>query len=215
MRRRRRREEEELEEREESAKPQLPQLAELDEGKRAGILEEIQSAGGNKAFSEVVAGQQLQRETAPAPLRDVSEGRIYMTVDGIKGPEVRKGHEGQFEVEKFDLEQEVPHDVTSGLPTGARRFSEAVVVVRKSTATPKFRQALSTNQVLETITIDDGIEKTALSKVTVVGIKEMGAGKVQLRFVFKDITWTAGDVEFTDQWGSEGEQPRWRPRQGG
>jgi type VI secretion system Hcp family effector len=215
MRRRRRLEEEELEEREQSAKPQLPQLAELDEGKRAGILEEIQSAGGNKAFSEAVSGQQLQRETAPAPLRDVSDGRTYMTVEGIKGPEVRKGHEGQFEVEKFDLEQDVPHDPGTGLPTGVRRLSEAVVVVRKSTATPKFRQALATNQVLEKITIDDGIEKTALSKVTVVGVKEMGAGKVQLRFVYKEIGWTAGDVEFTDEWGTQGEPSRWRPRQGG
>jgi hypothetical protein len=213
MRRRRRLEEEELEEREQATKPQLPQLAELDEGKRAGILEEIQSAGGNKAFSQVVAGQHLQRETAPAPLREVSAGRTYMTVDGIKGPEVLKGHEGQFEVERFDLEQEVPHDPGSGLPTGVRRFSEAIVVVRKSSATPKFRQALSTNQVLEKITIDDGIEKTALSKVTVVGVKEMGAGKVQLRFVFKEVTWTAGDVEFTDEWGSAGEPSRWRPRQ--
>jgi type VI protein secretion system component Hcp len=203
MRRRRRLEEEELEEREHAAKPQLPQLAELDEGKRAAVLEELQSAGGNRAFQQVVAGQQLQRETAAAPVRDLASDRTYMTVEGIKGPETWKKHEGQFEVEAFELEQSVPHDPGSGLPTGVRRFSEAIVVVRKSSATPKFRQALGQNQVIKTITIDDGIEVTTLSDVNVVGVKEMGAGKVQLRFVYKKIAWSSGGNEFEDEWRAQ------------
>jgi len=203
MRRRRRFEEEELEEREQSAKPQLPQLAELDEGKRAGVLEELQSAGGNRAFSQVVSGPHLQRETAAAPVRELSTNRTYMTVDGIKGPETWKTHEGQFEVESFDLEQSSPRDRASGLATGKRQFSEAIVVVRKSSATPKFRQALAQNQIIKTVTIDDGIEVTTLSDVTVVGVKEAGAGKVQLRFVYKKIGWSSGGVEWSDEWGEK------------
>jgi type VI protein secretion system component Hcp len=201
MRRRRRLEEEELEETEQPAKLQLPQLAELDEGKRAGVLEELQSAGGNRAFSQVVAGQQLQRETAAAPV--LLAERTYMTVDGIKGPETWKKHEGQFEVESFELEQSSPRDRATGQATGKRQFSEAIVVVRKSSATPKFRQALSHNQVIKTITIDDGIEVTTLSDVTVVGVKEAGTGKVQLRFVYKKISWSSGGNVFEDEWSSE------------
>jgi type VI protein secretion system component Hcp len=203
MRRRRRLEEEELEEREQSAKPQLPQLAELDEVKRAGVLEELQSAGGNRAFSQVVAGQQLQRETAATPVRELLAERTYMTVDGIKGPETWKKHEGQFEVESFELEQSSPRDRATGLATGKRQFSEAIVVVRKSSATPKFRQALAHNQVIKTITIDDGIEVTTLSDVTVVGVKEAGTGKVQLRFVYKKISWSSGGNVFEDEWSAE------------
>jgi phage tail-like protein len=62
MRRRRRWEEEELEERERPAKPQL---AQLDEGTRAGVLEELQRAGGNNAVQRVV-GAQLQRDPTTA-----------------------------------------------------------------------------------------------------------------------------------------------------
>ncbi len=44
------------------------QLARLDTATRAGVLEELQRAGGNRAVQEVVAGAKLQRDVA-APTR--------------------------------------------------------------------------------------------------------------------------------------------------
>jgi type VI protein secretion system component Hcp len=193
----RRRWEDELEERERAAKPQLSQL---DEGKRAGVLEELQRAGGNRALQQVVGGQQLQREAAPA--RSFG-GRTYMTVDGIKGPEMRKSFEGQFEVDSWNYEATSPRDPATGQARGERRHSEVVVVVQKSGATTRFRQALATNEIIKTVAIDDGIERMTMSNVSVVGIKEAGTGKVQLRFVFQKVIFSSEGVEAEDDWAAQ------------
>jgi hypothetical protein len=89
---RRRRWEEELDrEAERAAKPPLArQLSVLDEGKRAGVLEELQSAGGNRALQQVVGGL-LQRDTATTAQRPSSVGgraatRWMVSLDGTAVP---------------------------------------------------------------------------------------------------------------------------------
>src|SRR5687768_12470269 len=118
MARRRRRWEEELE-RELERPTERAQLADLDEGKRAGMLEELQRAGGNRALQQVVGSQQLQREAAPTvPKLQQRETRTYMSVKGVPGPVLEKAHRGQFDVIKFSHKVVSPRDSASGQPTG-------------------------------------------------------------------------------------------------
>jgi Type VI secretion system effector, Hcp len=222
-RRRRWEEEEELEERERAAKPQL---ADLDEGKRAGVLAELQRATGNRAFQQVVGGQSLQREAAAAtasapPIKQpfmkvmiaASTGTSYAggetttittPAEPIKGPSTVKGHEGEFElVENYELEAKSPRDKASGQATGQRQFSELKVVVRKSVGVTRLRQALARNEPLEIVImspIEDGVETTKLTGAVVVGVKDLANGNVELRFVFQKIDWGAGGLATEDAW---------------
>jgi hypothetical protein len=222
MARRRRWEEEELDERERPAKPKL---AELDEGTRAGVVEELQRAGGNRAFQQVVGGQSLQREaaaklpatqitqpfmkvmTAASTSTSYAGGQTTTTTtpgEPIKGPSNLKGHEGEFElVENYELEAKSPRDKASGQATGQRQYSELKVVVRKSAGITRLRQALARNDLLEIVImspIEDGIETTKLTGATVVGVKDLASGNVELRFVFQKIDWGAGGLATTDDW---------------
>jgi type VI protein secretion system component Hcp len=201
MAKRRRWEEELEEEAERAGKPQLAQqLADLDEGKRAGVLEELQKAGGNRALQQIVGGQ-LQREAAAVSLPQIT--KPFMKVDGIPGPSTAKGHQGEFELEEnYELEVKRPTDAESGQATGKRRYSDLKVVIRKSTAVTALRQAIATNKQIATIVltapVEDGMETTTLKDVFVVAVKDLGNGNVEIRFVFREISWEAGTLTATD-----------------
>ena len=202
MAKRRRWDEEELEEAAARAgKPELArQLADLDEGKRAGLVEQLQKGGGNRAF------QADHRRAAPARDATAALPRVTtptMKVDGIRGASAAKGHEGEFELEEnYELEVKTPTDMESGLPYAKRRYSDLKVVIRKSTGVTQLRQAISTNKKIETIVlitpVADGAETTTLKEVYVVGIKDLANGNVEIRFVFHEISWDAGDLTATD-----------------
>ena len=169
-----------------------PALAQLDEGKRASVLEELQRSGGNHALQ-----QQLQREAAPqAPLAAVDE-RTYMYVDGIKGPLTDKAHAGAFDVITYELEMRAPVDKSNNANLGHRQYSDVVVVIKKTTSMPAFRQALVNNEAIATI-VFTGLEQSTLKDARVVGIKDLADGRVQLSFSFTSIEWTAGDKTFGD-----------------
>lgn len=202
----RRRWEEELErEAERSGKPELArQLADLDEGKRASVLEELQRSGGNRALQQVVAGQQLQRETAVKPTALPQETRTYMRIDGIRGPETRKGHEGEFEVHEFNQELTTGTDPQSGLPTGKRQFKPVEIVIQKSSSLPALLAALSKNEVIKQVVIvepvADTLMTTTLTGVSVRGIKYLPGGLVRLTLTFQEIDVSGGGQSFADQW---------------
>jgi type VI protein secretion system component Hcp len=198
----RRRWEEELEELEERERATKPQLSQLDEGKRATVLQELQRAGGNRALQQVVGAQALQREAATA----AAAPRVtqpFMKIKGITGPSKVKGFEGAFELDKdYELEVSTPTSSETGLPTAKRRYSELKVVVRKSAGVTSLRQAIVGNQLLEEIVlvapVEDAVETTTLSKASVVGVKDLGNGTVEVRFVFEKIIWDAGSITATD-----------------
>jgi type VI protein secretion system component Hcp len=201
---RRRRWEERLE-REDESKPKLPQLADIDEGKRADVVEELQRAGGNRAFQQVLTEQRLQRETAASSVPSLTRTVPTMRIDEIPGPSKRRGYEGLFELEQqFELEARTPTERTSGQAYGHREYSDVKVVLRKSTAITQLRRALAENKVIKEIVIttpvEDGIETTTLKKARVVGVKDLGNGNVELRFVFHEITWDAGSLSASDEW---------------
>lgn len=202
----RRRWEEELER---EGKPQLArQLADLDEGKRAGVLAELQQ-GGNRALQRVVAGPELQREAAPSgsPRR---MSRAYMKIDEVRGPVERQGHEGEFELEEdYELEVKAPTDRASGQARGKREYSDLKVVIRKSVGVTSLRKAIAENKVIKEIVIvtplsddpskQEESETTTLSKARVVGVKDLGNGNVEIRFVFEEISWDAGKITAVDK----------------
>ena len=201
MAKRRRWEEELEEEAERAGKPQLArQLADLDEGKRAGVVEELQKGSGNRAFQQIIGGQ-LQRETAASALPKIT--KPFMKIAGIRGPSNVKGHEGEFELEgNYELEVKTPTDVESGQPYAKRQYSDLKVVVRKSVGVTALRMAISRNQSIATIVlvapVADGVETTTLKEVTVVGVKDLANGNVEVRFVFRDIEWDAGELMAAD-----------------
>ena len=203
---RRRRWEDSLErEHERPSKPRLPQLADLDEGQRAGVVEELQRAGGNRAFQQVVAEQRLQREAATSSVPSLTPTVPTMRIDGIPGPSRRKGYQGLFELEQqYELEARAPTASATGKAYGKRQYSEVKVVLRKSTAITPLRRALAENkeirEIVITTPVEDGIETTTLTKARVVGVKDLGNGNVELRFVFQEIAWDAGSLSASDQW---------------
>jgi hypothetical protein len=185
---RRRRWEEELEERERSPKPTL---ARLDEGKRVGVLEELQRAGGNSALQRVV-GAELQRDTATAtrPGRPSAPGAVLgdwaLSVDGtVVGP-VRS-------VEGLDLKADV---ISTEHPSGnvskhigAPSYTPAVLTVGLGMKTGFYdwiRAVLDRKQVTKDIVlhhVDRATGQTGTeleltrALVTAVEVPQLGAGK--------------------------------------
>jgi type VI secretion system secreted protein Hcp len=206
MRRRRSWEEEELErEAEAPAKTELPQLADLDEGKRAGVVEELQRAGGNRAFQQVVEGQQLQRETASnVPKLQQRETRTYMAVKDVPGPVLEKSHRGQFDVIKFSHKVVSPRDSASGQPTGKRQHSAATVVLPTSEGTVPFREAVTKNMVLPEVIIYRPSQTITLVNVSVAEVEDLDEDQVLLKLVYEKITWNTpgqgGGQTAQDSW---------------
>ena len=203
---RRRRWEEELErELEGSAKPQVQKLADLDEGKRAGMLEELQRAGGNRALQEVVGTQQLQREAAPTvPKIQQRETRTYMGVKGVPGPLIEKAHRGQFDVIKFSHKVVSPRDSASGQPTGKRQHSAATVVLPTSEGTVPFRDAVTKNMVLPEVVIYRPSQTITMVNVSVAEVEDLDEDQVLLKLVYEKITWNTpgegGGTTAEDTW---------------
>ncbi len=202
----RRRWEEELErEAERSGKPQPPQLADLDEGKRAGVIEELQRAGGNRAFQQVVGGAELQRESS-ASVSSLSqrETRTYMSVKDIPGPVLDKAHRGQFDVIKFSHKVIAPRDVATGLSSGKRQHSAATVILPTSEGTVPFREALIQNAVLPEIVIHRPSQTITLTNATVAEMEDLDEDQVLLKFVYEKITWNTpgkdGGQTYEDDW---------------
>lgn len=180
MAKRRRRWEEELER--ESEHPARPKLAELDRGTRAGVLEELQRAGGNRAFQQVVGGQQLQREAAPARLQSAVTATAFMRIPEIPGPSKVAGHVGEHEVVSLEHDVSVPmiQEVGGRQHEGQPRFSDLNVVIKKSTMTNRFRQfAMGADPIPKveiTSLLEDGTELMTLTGVHVRAIKERSEG---------------------------------------
>ncbi len=200
----RRRWEEELE-REAESKPQLArQLADLDEGKRAGVLEELQRGGGNRAFQQAVGGRQLQREAAAAPSYTQRETRTYMSVDGVPGPALEKAHKGQFEVIKYSHKTVSPRDSASGQATGKRQHSAVTVVLPTSEGTVPFRDAVTKNMVLPKVVVYRPSQVITMTNVSVVEVEDLDEDKVLLKFVYQKIEWSTpgegGGQTATDDW---------------
>jgi type VI protein secretion system component Hcp len=177
----RRRWDEELEEREGSLK-QKPKLAQLDEGTRAGVLEGLQRAGGNRAFQQVLGGQALQRQVPAVRLPAAAGVRGSMRIAEIPGPLKTPGQAGAHEVVSLDYDVHTPtvEDLRGHQKPGRTKFSLVKVAIRKSTTTNKFKQFLIGEEPIPTVEItsalEDGIEVLKLSGVRVMSVSEGSTG---------------------------------------
>ena len=201
----RRRWEEELER--ELQRQGKPKLAELDPAKRAGVVEEIQRSGGNRAFQEVVGTQSLQREAAPTvPKLQQRETRTYMAVKGVPGPVLEKAHRGQFDVIKFSHKVVAPRDVATGQASGKRQHSAATVVLPTSEGTVPFRDAVTKNMVLPEVVIYRPSQTITMVNVRVAEVEDLDEDQVLLKLVYEKITWNTpgegGGQTAEDAWAA-------------
>lgn len=200
----RRRWEEELER--ELEREGKPKLAELDPAKRAGVVEEIQRASGNRAFQQVVGTQSLQREAAPLPSPAAHrETRTYMAVKDIPGPVLEKAHRGQFDVIKFNHKVVAPRDVATGQSSGVRRHSAATVVLPTSEGTVPFREAVTKNKVLPEVIIYRPSQTITMVNVNVAEVEDLDEDQVLLKLVYEKISWSTpkGEQSYEDTWASQ------------
>jgi len=218
MAKRRRRWEEELERG--RGRPAKPNLAQLDPDTRAGVLEELQRAGGNRAFQQVVGGQQLQRQAVPARLPTAATATAFMRIAEIPGPSKLAGHVGEHEVISLEHDVNVPmiQEVGDRQHAGHPRFSDLNVVIKKSTMTNRFTQfvmgADPIPKVEITSVLEDGTELMTLTGVHVRGIKERSEGGgptlVYLTLAYDEIRLVTRDSAGKDIDVVKRDQAHWR-----
>ncbi|MFZ0089451.1 MAG: type VI secretion system tube protein TssD [Solirubrobacteraceae bacterium] len=94
---------------------------------------------------------------APAPTATSSQFYIRIVAGkqgAIPGNATHAGREGWLIGRGFEQQEEVPRDPSTGLPTGARRHSPVTVSLDWSPASPLMFNALTTNEMLPSVTIE-------------------------------------------------------------
>ena len=72
----------------------------------------------------------------------------------FKGESVREAFRDKMEASAFVLEITSPRDVATGQASGKRQFKPLIITKEVGAASPQFLQALATNEVLQTVTLD-------------------------------------------------------------
>jgi type VI secretion system secreted protein Hcp len=150
----------------------------------------------------------------------------YMTINGVKtgqfkGGALTKGNENKIECIGFSYSVSSPHDAASGRVTGKRVEQPVRIIKSFDSSTPQLLQALYTNEVLKTVTIEfykrsaAGLETPfytiTLTNATVSGITQNGGTasekttalpSEEISFVFQKIEITNIEAKTTaaDDW---------------
>jgi type VI secretion system secreted protein Hcp len=72
----------------------------------------------------------------------------------FKGESARQAYQDKMEASAFVLEITSPRDAASGQASGKRQFKPLLITKQVGAASPQFLQALATNEVLQTVTLD-------------------------------------------------------------
>ena len=72
----------------------------------------------------------------------------------FKGESARQAYQDKMEASAFVLEITSPRDAASGQASGRRQFKPLQITKQIGAASPQFLQALATNEVLPTVTLD-------------------------------------------------------------
>ena len=147
----------------------------------------------------------------------------YMEIQDIKGGSTRSGKEDMVEVIAFDHTVDVPTDVNTGQPTGARVHREFQILKTYDKASVLLFQYLCTNKLIPSAklhwfhTTPEGKEEEyytmTIENASVVKINPhmLNTDDDQYRklrhqewvsFRYQKITWTFkdGNIEFVDDW---------------
>jgi type VI secretion system secreted protein Hcp len=84
---------------------------------------------------------------------------IIVSVNGtkqgqFKGESTRQAYQDKIEASGFSFEVASPRDAASGTATGRRQYKPLTITKEMGAASPQFLQALTTNEVLKTVTLD-------------------------------------------------------------
>ena len=159
-------------------------------------------------------------QTGGTGSRSLLHGAVIklVNVDAVGTKQGQLG-KGIIECTKFQFQPTVPIDAATGRPTGARKLGPVTITKRYDAASIPLLQALSTNEVLTTVTLTfldagptgsaiTGKEITAftvkLSNATVTAVNQYfdTAGLVEdVTFSFNKIDISDSKASFTDQNG--------------
>jgi type VI secretion system Hcp family effector len=155
---------------------------------------------------------------------------FYLKVHGskqgdFKGDSLNPSRAGWIDCRDFELDLQSPRDQISGLPVGKRQWKPIVIVKQWSAASPQFLQALVSNELLSSVTIEfesvlaDGTEGTyyavQLTNASVTEVRQyLGSLKVKhsesidtyelervhISFQKIDILYKEDKQTFSDSW---------------
>jgi type VI secretion system secreted protein Hcp len=130
----------------------------------------------------------------------------YMTIKGSK--------QGQFtgdavsgQIHLVNVVRDTP--MATAMPTGRRVHSTITITKEIDKASPKFAQALSTNETLTevVITFTGGAagaktaQKIVLTNATILSVRKAGGNElITLDYQNIEVTWTQGGKTATDDW---------------
>jgi len=159
------------------------------------VLVAVVALGATYAFAAPRAGATSTSTTATTYAQNIS-------VTGQKQGSFAKG----IAVIAVSHEIVSPRDPASGLPTGKRQHKPITITMELGATTPKFLNALVTNENLTSVLIGllrNGT-KVATIKLTNANVARYGQTdqNVQLDFTYQKITWTwvNGGITASDDW---------------
>jgi type VI secretion system secreted protein Hcp len=117
----------------------------------------LQSAIGNRA-SAAIMREAATASSSAAPAARGSQKKAYVAIEGskqgkFKGSTHIKGREDAIAISNYRLSVSAPHDVASGQASGKRQYQAISFKKDVDAASPQFMQALTSNEVLKTVTI--------------------------------------------------------------
>jgi len=131
----------------------------------------------------------------------------YMTIKGSKQGQLK----GEATSEKIALKS-VSHesrDLATGMASGKRQHGTITITREVDAASPKFFQALSTNEVLNDVTIVFAAPGAGARKVQTIDLKNAtivsdrkagGSELITIEYATIEVTWTDGGKTATDDW---------------
>ena len=127
---------------------------------------------------------------------------MFITIDGIKG----EAAGGAIHLTNVVHQM----DAASGMATGKRQHNAITITKEVDSASPRFAQALATNETLKTVQIvfqgsgagaSKVAQRIALTNATIVGIRKVGnTEQITLDYQTSEVTWTDGGKTMADDW---------------
>lgn len=130
----------------------------------------------------------------------------YITITGSKQGQF-KGESGSDQIRVLSVARDTPMDTAH--PIGRRMHSTITITREIDRASPKFAQALVTNEVLPLVVINfrgaSGGTKTAqrieLTNARIISVRKAGGNElITLDYQAINVTWTDGGKTATDDW---------------
>ncbi len=130
----------------------------------------------------------------------------YITITGSRQGQF-KGESGSDQIRLVSVVRDTPME--AAMPMGKRVHSTITITKKIDMASPKFAQALVTNEVLPLVVINfqgaSGGEKTAqkivLKNATILSVRKAGGNEmITLDYQNIEVTWVKGGVSSTDDW---------------